>query len=109
MFPIYCPTIRKNLNILIFTKWYGRKYFHILRQANNKKSIIYVLKSGSKCISTYRHSERKVMNVSYLLPDRMKDSKYIEIHVMDAVWINISCKFIFHDNQKRIKKDNMWQ
>ena len=48
------------------------------------------------------------MNVSYLLPDNIKDSKYIEIHVMDAIWTNISCKFIFQDNQTRIKKDNMW-
>ena len=41
------------------------------------------------------------MNVFYLLPDNIKDSKYIEIHVMDA---NISCKFIFQDNQRRIKR-----
>ena len=28
---------------------------------------------GSKNIKTYRHSESKVLNVSYLLPDNIKD------------------------------------
>ena len=36
-------------------------------------------------ISRSRHSESKVLNVSYLLPDYEKNSKYIEIQVMHVI------------------------
>ena len=44
---------------------------------------------GCKYISTYRHSESKVLNISYLQPDDMKDSKLSEIHIMHAIFLQV--------------------
>ena len=44
----------------------------ILKTIKQKKRIICEINCGSKYISTYRHSESKVFNVSYLPPDNIK-------------------------------------
>ena len=47
---------------------------NILRQSNNKNiRILCDINCGSKNIKTYRHSESKVLNVSYLPPDNITD------------------------------------
>ena len=61
--------------------------FLFLRQRNKDCGSIYTM--------TYIYLESKVFNVSYLLPDYMKNSKYIEIQLMHAIWTKVSCKFIF--------------
>ena len=45
---------------------------HILRQSNNENiRILCDINRGSKHIKSYRHSESKVLNVSFLLPDNI--------------------------------------
>ena len=75
MFPIYCPTISMTPVSIIY--WYSRYAFNMdvyFKQVHNKK-ILFDIKCGSKCISKYRHSECKILNVSYSLFDNIKDSQ----------------------------------
>ena len=62
------------------------------------------MKCGYKYISTYRNSENKILNASYLLPENMKEFKYIDIYDMHSIWTEISYKFLFKDKQKKKKK-----
>ena len=74
---------------------------HILRLSNYKKlRIIYNVDNGSKYINTYIHAKSKVLNISYLLPDNIKDSRYIEIHMIHAIW-SVSILHIFKTNKKK--------
>ena len=71
---------------------------------NKNIRIIYDIDSGSKYISTYIQAESKVLNISYLLPDNIKDYRYRDSRFA----CNIDYVSQLHILRETKKKDNIW-